>query len=120
MKRTLLLLPIISLVLLSLGCSSSSGSFASDKMIKLREEIYITSNENISEDELAEQIGKIEVSSTNESDFDDKNMISSNTYKVGTKLFKIKNEKSIDMIAVEDSAEKFLIAYNNKYKIKNR
>lgn len=42
-------------------------------------------------------------------------MISSNTYKVGTKLFKIKNKNSIDMIAVEDSAEKFLIAYNNKY-----
>ncbi|SDC96723.1 hypothetical protein SAMN05428987_3572 [Paenibacillus sp. CF095] len=115
MKRKLLFIPVISLILLLFGCSSSSGSFASDKMIKLKEEVYITSNDTITEDELDEQIGEIEISSTNESDHDDENIISSNTYKVGTKLFKIKHENSTDMIAVEDSKTRYLIAYNNKY-----
>ncbi|MFJ2045825.1 MULTISPECIES: hypothetical protein [unclassified Paenibacillus] len=116
MKRKFLFIPVVSLILLLIGCSSSSGSFASDKMIKLKEEVYITSNDIISEEELAEQVGEIEVSSTNESDHGDGNVISSNTYNVGTKLFKIKNENSKDMIAVEDSTEKYLIAYNTKYK----
>ncbi|MEC0123689.1 hypothetical protein [Paenibacillus pabuli] len=116
MKRKLLLILIVSLILLLIGCSSSRESFPSDKMINLKEEVYFTSNDIISEEELAEQIGEIEVSSTNERDHGDGNVISSNTYKVGTKLFKIKNENSIDMIAVEDSTEKYLIAYNTKYK----
>jgi len=81
-------------------------------MIKLNEEIYITSNDTISVDELADPIGEIEVSSTNESDHNDENIISSNTYKVGTKLFNIKSENSVDMIAVEDFAEKYCWNYS--------
>ncbi|ANY75470.1 hypothetical protein [Paenibacillus ihbetae] len=116
MKKNWLFIPIISLIILLFGCSSSSGSFPSNKMIKLNKEIYITSNDSISKDKLADQIGEIEVSSTDVSDHDDDSIISSNSYEVGTKLFKIKNENSTDMIAVEDSTDKYLIAYNNKYK----
>lgn len=115
MKRKILFMPYISLILLLFGCSSSSGSFASDKMIKLENEVYITSNETVTEDELAEQIGEIEVSSTNERDQNEANTVSSNTYKVGTRLFKMNNKNTKDMIAVEDPTSQYFIAYNNKY-----
>lgn len=54
-------------------------------MINLKEVVYITSNDIISENELAEQIGELEVSPMNESDHEGHNMISFKTYKVGTK-----------------------------------
>lgn len=61
-------------------------------MINLKKVVYITRNDIISENELAEQIGELEVSPMNESDHEGHNMISFKTYKVGTKLFKIKNK----------------------------
>ncbi|WP_337033939.1 hypothetical protein [Paenibacillus illinoisensis] len=118
MKRNILFMPFISFIVLLFGCSSSSGSFASDKMIKIKNEVYITSNETVTEDELVEQIGEIEVSSTNERDLNEANTVSSNTYKVGTRLFKMNNKDTKDMIAVEDSTSLYFIAYNNKYTAK--
>lgn len=87
-------------------------------MMKIKNEVYITSNETVTEDELVEQIGEIEVSSTNERDLNEANTVSSNTYKVGTRLFKMNNKDTKDMIAVEDSTSLYFIAYNNKYTAK--
>jgi len=112
-KKRSLMLFLFFLVLV--GCSSSAGSFPSNNMIKVKKEVYIASNDTIPKDELAAQIGEIEVSSTNVSDHDDDHTISSNSYEAGTKLFKIKNKDPMDMIAVEDSEEHYVIAYNTKY-----
>lgn len=102
--------------LVLVGCSSSAGSFPSNNMIKIKKEVYIASNDKIPKDELADQIGEIEVSSTDVSDHDADHIISSNSYEAGTKLFKIKDKNHMDMIAVEESEEQYVIAYNTKYK----
>lgn len=112
-KRSIILF-LFFLVLV--GCSSSAGSFPSNYMIKINKEVYIASNDTIPRDDLADQIGEIEISSTDVSDHDEDHLISSNSYEAGTKLYKIKDKNHVDMIAVEESEEQYVIAYNTKYK----
>lgn len=93
--------------------TSSESSFAYDSMLKFENNIYVGTKEGIKN--IGEQIGEVEVFSTNETD-KSKNTTFSNRYPKGTKLYRVIGERVENVIAVQLGSNSYIKAYSLKFK----
>lgn len=91
-----------------LSGSEGSSSWSYSNMIVFKGTTYLGTDETIQEGDVGELMGQIKYSSDHEEEVKEDSF--SNTYPVGTSLYKIKNVREEEAIAVEIKKETFIKA----------